>query len=480
MRGASKVFGAAIATGFALAAGLSAPAAAQQSTTTTAAAAPASSLDELLDHVAAASEAERRLFESRVAEFNAASEDEQQAMLEEAETQRDEVAAASMMLSDQFSANELRITDLNSQLNAKSRELGLAELFGLARQVAEETAGVLEQSLITTQFPAPEGQQGRAEFLRSFSNSRLMPKPEQLERLWYEIHREMTAQGEVARYTTTVVQPSGEPVEAEVVRIGPFTAMSDGRFLSYLPELETLSVLPRQLPNEFMEAAADFLGTMEGYAPAVVDYTRGVLLGLYVDRPTLIERIELGEAVGYVIIAVGIAGALAFLFQLFHLISVRIKVASQLKNLDDPRQNNPLGRVLLAFKGDPSRIEEDADVAELRISEAVLREVPKLERFQAFLRLAVAAGPLLGLIGTVWGMIITFQSITEAGTSDPKLMATGIGQAMIATVLGLGVAIPLLFANALLNSLSRTVVQILDEQSAGMLAESIERRRANA
>jgi biopolymer transport protein ExbB len=152
-------------------------------------------------------------------------------------------------------------------------------------------------------------------------------------------------------------------------------------------------------------------------------------------------------------------------------------VNSQLKNLAEPKANNPLGRVLLAFKGDRAKIEEDADIAELRITEAVLREVPRLERFQAFLRLGVAAGPLLGLIGTVVGMIITFQSITESGSSDPKLMATGIGQAMIATVLGLGIAIPLLFANALLNSLSRGVVQVLDEQSAGMLAESIEKQR---
>ena len=170
-------------------------------------------------------------------------------------------------------------------------------------------------------------------------------------------------------------------------------------------------------------------------------------------------------------------GILAFLYQLISLTIVRLAVSKQLKNLDRPTPDNPLGRVLLAFKGDKARIEEDADIAELRITEAVLREVPRLERFQAFLRLCVAAGPLLGLIGTVVGMIITFQSITESGSSDPKLMATGIGQAMIATVLGLGIAIPLLFANALLNSLSRGVVQILDEQSAGMLAESIEKQR---
>jgi biopolymer transport protein ExbB len=152
-------------------------------------------------------------------------------------------------------------------------------------------------------------------------------------------------------------------------------------------------------------------------------------------------------------------------------------VNRQLKNLTKLTRDNPLGRVLLAFKGDPNLIEQDADIAELRISEAVLKEVPKLERFQSFLRLSVAAGPLLGLIGTVVGMIITFQSITESGSSDPKLMATGIGQAMIATVLGLGIAIPLLFANAVLASLSKSVSQILDEQAVGMLAESIEKQR---
>ncbi len=112
-------------------------------------------------------------------------------------------------------------------------------------------------------------------------------------------------------------------------------------------------------------------------------------------------------------------------------------------------------------------------MVELRISEAVLKEVPPLERFQSFLRLCVAAGPLLGLIGTVIGMILTFQSITESGSSDPKLMAAGISQAMIATVLGLSIAIPLLFMNAWLSSLSKSIVQVLDEQSAGFLAERL-------
>jgi biopolymer transport protein ExbB len=445
-----------------------APVYAQQSAATT---------DALLEQVRGVRDDENRLFEQRRNQYNAAPAAEQTTLLRDAEAQRTRLDTTSKGLSDQYSANELRINALNASLREKATGLGLAELFGLARQVANDAATILQQSLITTQFPAVAGQPSRDQFLRDFASSRVTPTSTELERLWLEIQREMTASGQVAKYRTRVVQPGGEAVDSEVIRIGPFTATADGQFLAYLPNLRTLNVLPRQLPVEFMEIADRFTSVTSGYGQAVVDSARGVLLGLYVDRPTLGERIELGETIGYVIIAVGVLGLLAFLFQLVILIVVRLAVSRQLKSLDRPTANNPLGRVLLAFKGNKDKIEEDSDVAELRITEAVLREVPPLERFQAFLRLCVAAGPLLGLIGTVVGMIITFQSITESGSSDPKLMATGIGQAMIATVLGLGIAIPLLFANALLTSLSKSVVQILDEQSAGILADSIEKQR---
>ena len=438
---------------------------------------PAATLDALLDSVAKVREDENRLFEQHQAEYNAAPAAQQADLMRQAEATRNRLNTASEALADTYSANELRINNLTTQLRDKATQLGLSELFGLARQAANDSSSILQQSLITTQFPVAEGQLPRDEFLRQFSSARTTPTATELERLWLEIQREMTASGQVARYRARVVQPGGEGVDSEVIRIGPFTATAEGQFLAYLPNLRTFNVLPRQLPPEFMDVAATFTSTTSGYGKAVVDSARGVLIGLYVERPTIMERIELGEWIGYVIIVVGLLGVLAFVVQLISLVGVRMSVNKQLKNLDQPKGNNPLGRVLLAFKGDKSKIEEDSDVAELRITEAVLREVPKLERFQAFLRLCVAAGPLLGLIGTVVGMILTFQSITESGSSDPKLMANGIGQAMIATVLGLGIAIPLLFAGALLTSLSRGIVQVLDEQSAGMLAESIEKKR---
>jgi biopolymer transport protein ExbB len=326
-------------------------------------------------------------------------------------------------------------------------------------------------SLLSAQYP------GRDQFFSSLAKAKSLPSLEQLERLWFEIQREMTESGRVVRFDAKIVDANGTSADAEVVRIGSFLAMSDGRYLNYLPSVGSLGVLPRQPSSDLTEAAHALEAARGGYVEAAVDPSRGVLLSMIVQRPNVVERIEKGEAVGYVIIAVGIIGVILAIYQTAYLIRVRVAVRRQLAQLARPTDDNPLGRVLGAIKTGPKQIEEDAEVVELRISEAVMREVPRLERFQAFLRLAVAAGPLLGLIGTVIGMIITVQSITESGSSDPRLMANGIGQAMIATVLGLGIAIPLLFMNAGLASLSRQVVQVLDEQSAGFLAEALERGR---
>jgi len=437
----------------------------------------ADSLDALLQEVAAGRSAESQAYEQRSAAFNAASAADQQKMLADAQAKRDAADARSNTLSTQFSANELKINELDKQLQQKAASLGLAEVFGLSRQVAGDSATILEQSLVSTQFPPAAGEPNRAEALRAFASSKGVPVTADLERVWFELQREMVASGQVARYKANVVQPGGESVPSDVVRVGPFTAVSGGKVLQYMPALQSLNVYPRQPPKEILAYVNDLESATEGYVQTVVDSSRGVLMALYVERPTWAQRIEHGESINYVILAVGIIAFVAFLAQLAYLVIVRLRVSAQLKNLENPVKDNPLGRVLLAFRGDRNNIEQDADVAELRISEAVFREVPKLERFQAMLRLAVAAGPLLGLIGTVLGMIITFQSITESGSSDPKLMADGIGAAMIATVLGLGIAIPLLFANALLTTLSRGVTQVIEEQAAGMLAESIERHR---
>jgi biopolymer transport protein ExbB len=432
-------------------------------------AAAAVTLDQLLEQVKNTRAAEAEVNAQRLKDFTA-NRATQAGVLAEAQKAYTAAEQRSTQLSNEFDNNEKEINQVNALL--KEREGNLGELFGVTRQVAGDTANVMEQSIISAQYP------DREEFLRSLASAKTLPSITELERLWFEMQREMTATGDVQKYEHQVVQPDGHSETAQVVRIGPFTVMSNGKYLSYLPAMKSLVVLTRQPPSRFLSAAKDVQAATSGYVRGIVDPGRGVLIALYGERPDVIERIQQGQEVGYVIIAVGIIGAICWAYQFIYLIRMRMKVAAQQKDLDHPRDDNPLGRVLLAFKGDTSRIEEDWEVAELRISEAIVGEIPKLERFQAFLRLAVAAGPLLGLIGTVIGMILTFQSITESGSSDPKLMAHGISQAMIATVLGLGIAIPLLFGNAMLSSISRQLSSILDGQGSGLLAEMIEKKNA--
>ncbi len=434
-------------------------------------AAAVESLDDLLEQTRTTRATKAKENAAREKNF-LASREQQATLLADAVRERDAAEARSKSLSATFDANEVKLAELEERMTQRLGSLG--ELFGVVRQVAADGSAILYNSLTSAQFPK------RDEFFAGLGKAKELPSIGELERLWFEIQREMTESGQVVRFRTTIVDADGKPQDAEVVRIGGFIAMSEGRYLTYLPSVGSLSVLSRQPGGDLVGFAKNLQAAREGHVEAAVDPSRGVLLSMIVQRPNLWERIEHGEAVGYVIIVVGLIGILLATYQAIFLTRTRIAVTRQLGRLDTLTNDNPLGRVLASVKADPASIEADAEVVELRISEAVLREVPSLERFQAFLRLAVAAGPLLGLVGTVIGMIITFQSITESGSSDPRLMANGIGQAMIATVLGLGIAVPLLFMNAGLASLSRQVVQILDEQSTGLLAESLERHREAA
>jgi biopolymer transport protein ExbB len=403
---------------------------------------------------------------------------------QEAVARRNAAEARSNALDRRWNDNEQRIAETQTLLTESQGNLG--ELFGVTRQVAGDAATVMQASVLSSQYGVPAEGEERAEFLRRLAAARGLPSIVELERMWYEMVREMADGGKVVKFRAPVaplddtatpdVDESKAPVEKDVVRVGPFTVSSNGEYLGYLPSQKSLTELSGQLVGEFQAIGRDLQSAPPdaGYQRAVVDPARGALLSLYVERPSWWGRVEDGEVVGYVIVAVGVLGVLLALFQGAYLVVTRLAVSAQLKNLNEPRKNNPLGRVLLAFQGDGKRI-LNTELAELRVSEAVLREIPRLERFQAFLRLAVAAGPLLGLIGTVIGMIITFRAIVASGTSDPRLMADGIGQAMIATVLGLGIAIPLLFINAGLAALSRGVTQTLDEQSQSMLASHARR-----
>ena len=410
---------------------------------------------------------ESKLAQEREATFRSDLQ-KQEEQARNALARRNAAEARGNALNKAFDENQARLDEMTTLL--KQHEGNLGELFGVTRQIAGDAANVLQQSMLTVHYPAKEGKKDRAQFLVDMASAKSLPSIVELERMWFELQREMIENGKVVRFKTPVLKPDNTTEEMEVVRVGPFTAVSDGNYLGYIPSKKSLSLLDRQLGGDLRSTVEDLQSSTDGgYHKAIVDPARGALLTRYVERPNFLERIQHGEAVGWVIVGVGLLGVLLAAFQYIYLFATRIAVKGQLGKLSNPESGNPLGRVMLAFRGEQPA--PNAEVAELRLSEAVLREVPKLERFQSFLRLAVAAGPLLGLVGTVIGMILTFHAITASGSSDPRLMADGIGQAMIATVLGLGIAIPLLFINSGLAKLSTGLTQILDEHSQALLAK---------
>ena len=426
-------------------------------------------LDDLLTQVQHADQRDAALNQQREAQFTAA-RDQQAQLLAQAKKDKDGLDSQSAALQKQFEDNDKQIAELSQSRDAAAGNLG--ELFGVMRQSAGDFASAARNSILTVQFP------DRIPQLDRLAQTKTMPPMEDLQRFWFEMQREMTEGGKVTRFQASVTAPDGTKSKQEVLRVGPFIAIADGKFLAYDTGADSFSIPPKQPPHQFRSIASGFEGQTSGYHSMVVDPTRGVLIGLFSQRPEVIDRIRLGGWVAYVIITVGVIGAILAIYQFFFLALTSAKVNQQLRNMDRLTPDNPLGRVMLSFKGQSVPRDEDAEVVELRISEAVLKELPAIQRIQPFLKLVVAAGPLLGLVGTVIGMIETFQTITESGSGDPKLMAAGIGRAMIATVLGLGVAIPMLFINSALASRSKRLVQILDQQSTGLLAETLETRQA--
>lgn len=425
-------------------------------------------LDELLEATRKADLRDNAANREREARF-AAARDQQAALLKEAQAEKAGLEARAAALAKQFEENDRILGELIQARDVKAGNLG--EMFGVLRQAAGDFATTARNSMLTVQIPE------RIAELDRLAQTKTMPPMEDLQQFWFELQREMTEGGKVMRFDGTVVKADGSKEQQSILRVGPFVAVSDGKFLEYSLAQRSLSEPAKQPPGKFRGIAEDFEEETEGYHPMVLDPTRGSLLSLFALRPSFLDRVIHSEAVVYIIIVVGIVGFVLGVYQFFYLTVVGARVRRQMANLSQPTTDNPLGRILSTFKGTRLPTGEAAEVVELRITETVLRELPPIQRFQPFLKLAVAAGPLLGLVGTVIGMIVTFQAITESGSGDPKIMADGIGQAMMATVMGLGIAIPLLFLNSLLQARSRKIVQVLDEQSTGLLAEILEAKQ---
>ncbi len=435
--------------------------------------AQATSLGNLLDLVEQDRVAESEEYSQRVQEFEQ-NANRQQEILDITNDRILEQEDLQDQLSDQFEANEIIIADKREILRERRGDLN--ELFGTLQGVAGDFLSNFQNSLISAQFA------GRAEQLEEIIE-RAGSTIEQLnisemERFWFFMHQELTESGRVVTYNGEVSLPNGDTANRSITRIGSFNAVSDGEYLRYTGAIGHLQVLPRQPDATYLNAAADLQGASSGFTRVGIDPTGGVggqVLANLINFPTVEEQVRNNSGIiGFIIIGVGIVGISIAFLRLLILSLVSIKVRAQLKK-DKPGKNNPLGRVLLVAESNPSA---DTETLELKLGEAILQETPRLERMLTIIKMIATIAPLGGLLGTVTGMIQVFQQITVYGAGDPTIMAGGISQALMTTVLGITVAIPTIFMHTVVKSRADNIIHILEEQATGMIAEKAERLAA--
>jgi biopolymer transport protein ExbB len=418
-------------------------------------------MQELLDLVRQGFKVEREENKQREQAFLAQKEN-QDRLLAEAEALLATEEATSQELEQTYNDNEQELAVQDERLGERLGELG--ELFGVVRQVATDTSGQVWDSLTSSQLGP------RRDLLERLGRSKELPSTQDLEALWFELQHEMVEQGKIVRYRTKVLTTDGDQVERDVIRAGPFTAVSQGRFLLWETQDQQLRELTRQPPSRYVATIAPFERATSGFTALAVDPSRGSLLNALTDTPGFTERIQQGGYVGYVIICLGIFAVITGLLRWAVIAVTSRRVAGQRKR-ETANKGNPLGRVLSVYEDNRDM---DPETLELKIDEVVLRESAKLNRFIWLVKVVSVVAPLLGLLGTVTGMIQTFQAITLFGAGDPKMMAGGISEALVTTMLGLTVAIPLVLLHAALANSTRRITEVLDEQSAGLIANRAE------
>ena len=368
-------------------------------------------------------------------------------------------------LKGQFDGNEDRLAELATQLDRRIGDLG--ELFGVFRQTADDVQTLLFDSPITLEHP-----ERRAE-AAALAESAEVPTIPQMRALWRLLMQEIAHSGQVSRFPAEIIEPAGGAYQAQAVRVGLFNVVAGDKYLNYLPESNQLVELPRQ-PAGTARRSAEALGAAE--PEQVVDFaldpSRGALLGLLVQSPSLIERIQQGRLVGYFILGLTAIGLILVAERGLRLAAVNRRIKRQLEDLGQVKDDNPVGRILSTYHEHAHL--DDLELISRHLEGVVIADVAEVRKGLPTIRVLAAVAPLMGLLGTVTGMIGTFQAITLFGAGDPKLMAGGISQALVTTVLGLSAAIPLLLSHSFLSSRSTHLSKVIGEQAAGLMAQKAE------
>ena len=364
----------------------------------------------------------------------------------------------SQRLISEFDENEKTLSELEEKLTLKLGNLG--EMFGVVKQVSGQTRGEFKNSITNIDNP------NRDLFLKNLAESKKLPDLEDISGLWVELLKEIRNAETIKTFTTEVLSADGDNSELEVLRIGTFSITQDGNFLKHLIDTNQVEFLPSQPSGVNKRKLRRLQGSSEGVYEVDIDPTRGAILDKLIQKKTFFQRIADGGFVGYVIILLGLGGVALASERIYVLRNTLDSIREQ-ENSADILQNNLLGSLLQTAK---ENLNESLDSLELILDEKIQSITPTIEIRVKAIKLIATVAPLLGLLGTVIGMIETFQAITLFGTGDPKLMAGGISQALVTTMLGLIVAAPLLFMHSYAENYSKSIISFLEEKASGIVA----------
>ncbi|WP_394142369.1 MotA/TolQ/ExbB proton channel family protein [Vibrio chagasii] len=389
-------------------------------------------------------------------------EQELKAIKAQLEAKRTSVQNATDVLTKTFSDNENKLARLEEKLRLETGSLG--ELFGVVRQNAKELGAELSSTVNSVD---------RAEHtatVEQIIDAKSLPSMPQLSGLWMSMVEQIQASSELSKSQIAFINGEGNTQNVDAYRLGSIGLVTEQGYVSWNTQREDAIAYLKQPENGPTLTSLSSLANGE-VANVVVDPSRGFMLEQLALTPSLSDRLQAGGVVGKVILGLLAIGLIIALVRGVSLSFARQKIRAQLKN---PEQagDNPLGRVLAVYNKEQN---QTVEALELRLLEAVVDEQTHLEKGLSMLKLLAALAPMLGLLGTVTGMIETFQVITQFGNGDPKVMAGGISMALVTTVLGLVAAMPLLLAHNILSTQAENIRNILEKQGIGLVAEQAEK-----
>jgi len=371
---------------------------------------------------------------------------------------------------------KLREKEIKLSHQQSDDEMGMRELSGTVRVVARDLETILRQSQLTARFPE------RLDLLKPILNKDRFPGIDDFKTITDLFFQETAISGDVVMRTGSFIDRSGVKQTGDILTIGKFTAAyttgKETGFLRYSEgshQLFALSALPSWSIRRNLKKYTQ--GKTED---VVLDFSGGAALRQITHKSTLIDQIKNGGPIVWPILAIGlfafiIAGERIIFLKGVHANTDRVMgkvnelaLEGKWKECDDTvkdKKGRPVCNVLKAGLG--ARAEE-RETLESVLQEAILKELPRLERFLPALNIMGAVAPLLGLLGTVTGMISTFHVITLYGTGDPRMMSGGISEALVTTMLGLAVAIPIMLVHTFLSRRVEHIVGDMEEKAVAL------------